>query len=113
MENQESTEEAAIRETWEEAKAEVNLLRLFTMLSVPEIDQVHIFFLAEMKHGGFGAGAETLECRLFDQSEIPWNDIAFPTVKKTLRYYFDDLNSGAHHLSTRVEDIRRPKPKPV
>lgn len=107
MENKESASEAAIRETREEAQAEIHLGSLFTMLSVPEIDQVHIFFLAELKSPEFGAGEETLEARLFSEQEIPWSEIAFPTVKKTLHYYFETAEEDRSKSPTRVEEIRR------
>ncbi|PID41715.1 MAG: NUDIX hydrolase [Proteobacteria bacterium] len=107
MENQESTIEAALRETREEAEADVSIERLFTVLSVPQIDQVHLFFLATLTEEKFGAGRESLETRLFDEKDIPWSEIAFPTVKKTLQYYFKERSSGSSDFKARVEDIRR------
>ncbi len=110
MENQESTIEAALRETHEEAQANVIIERLFTVLSVPQIDQVHLFFLATLPEKKFGAGAESLETRLFSEENIPWDYIAFPTVKKTLQYYFAERSSPTSDFRVRVEDIRRNTP---
>lgn len=106
MENAESTTEAAIRETWEEAMARVSVQGLYTMISVPHIDQVHLFFRAVLVDGTFGAGPESLETRLFTEAEIPWDEISFPTVKRTLELYFEDRKQADYPLH--VSDIRRP-----
>jgi ADP-ribose pyrophosphatase YjhB (NUDIX family) len=94
MENQETTTEAAIRETLEEAEATVTIDGLFSVLNVPQIDQVHMFFLATMKNEQYGAGQESLETLLFSEDDIPWDELAFPTVKKTLKLYFEDRKRG-------------------
>jgi ADP-ribose pyrophosphatase YjhB (NUDIX family) len=103
MENKETTTEAAIRETWEEAEAAVHLGELYTLINLPHIDQVHIFFLADIIDGRYGIGEESLEVGLFAEHEIPWNEIAFPTVKETLEYSFDDAKKN--HFPVRVKDI--------
>jgi ADP-ribose pyrophosphatase YjhB (NUDIX family) len=105
MENQETTVEAACRETLEEADAQVQNLRLYTVISVPQIDQVHIYFLADLVDGKFGVGPESLECQLFAEENIPWDDISFPTVKKTLKLYLKDKQRG--QFDTHVTDIIR------
>lgn len=111
MENQETTEEAAMRETWEEAEAKVDLKGLYSVISVPQIDQVHMFFLAELREERFGAGPESLEVELFDEHEIPWDDIAFPTVKRTLKLFFEDRKQGEYRVH--VSDIfREPREVP-
>ncbi|GGY34993.1 ADP-ribose pyrophosphatase [Bacterioplanes sanyensis] len=96
MENGESTEQAAQRETMEEACAEVKLGQLFSMITVPHIDQVHIFFTAELVDGRFAAGAESLEVALFAEQDIPWHELAFPTVKQTLQRFFKPDPAGVH-----------------
>lgn len=95
MENGESTDQAAARETREEALAEVNIGSLFSMISVPHIDQVHLFFLANLTHKHFGAGQETEETQLFRERDIPWDDIAFPTVSRTLKLFFHHQHDKA------------------
>ena len=110
MENQETTMEAAARETWEEAEAKVKLHSLYTVINVPQIDQVHMYFLATLIDGKFGVGTESLECRLFEEDEIPWDDLAFPTVKRTLKLYFEDRQHG--EFSTHVSDIFREPREP-
>jgi ADP-ribose pyrophosphatase YjhB (NUDIX family) len=106
MENGETTPEAAARETLEEADARVMTPELYAIFNLPHINQVYIFFRAGLVDGRFGAGPESLESRLFSEEEIPWDDLAFPTVYRALRFYFEDRKSG--HYPVRVEDIRRP-----
>lgn len=106
MENAESATEAAIRETWEEALARVSVQGLYTMISVPHIDQVHIFFRAVLVDGHFGPGPESLETKLFSEADIPWDEISFPTVKQTLEQYFKDRPGS--EFPVHVSDIRRP-----
>lgn len=103
MENQETTLEAAARETWEEAEATVVIHSLYTVINVPQIDQVHMYFLASLVDGKFGVGVESLECKLFAEDEIPWDEISFPTVKRTLKLYFSDRQHG--QFPTHVSDI--------
>ncbi len=91
MENNETTTDAASRETEEEAGARVELQELFTLMNVPHVHQVHLFYRARLLDLDFAAGIESLEVKLFKESEIPWADIAFPTVSHTLKFFFADL----------------------
>ncbi|MDG9672212.1 NUDIX hydrolase [Hahella sp. CR1] len=109
MEMQETTSEAAMRETWEEAQARVDLDGLYTMISVPHIGQVHIFYRANVINGEFAAGEESLDVQLFSESDIPWDEIAFPTVKITLQQYFQDRKSNS--FPVHVKDIHTGIPK--
>jgi len=109
MENQESTNEAALRETWEEAEAKVEIEALFTVINVPQINQVHMFFRATMLDEKFGAGPESLETALFSEEEIPWDEIAFPTVKRTLKLFLQDRKKT--RFGVHVSDIIRPVEK--
>lgn len=104
MENGETIAEGAARETWEEAEANVRDLQLYTVYNIPYISQVYMLHRAELVEGRFGVGVESLECRLFSEDEIPWDELAFPSVKKTLRHYFEDRRTG--HFPLHVEDIR-------
>ena len=98
MENGETTTDAAIRETLEEAQCHVELLELFSMLSVPHVDQVHLFYRARMREPRYATTPESIEIDLFDESTIPWKEIAFRTVSTTLRYYFEDRATGHFRL---------------
>jgi ADP-ribose pyrophosphatase YjhB (NUDIX family) len=94
MELGESTAHGAARETLEEAGAIVEIGPLYSLLNVPHAEQVHLFYLAKMISPDFAAGEESLEVALFEEHEIPWSDIAFPTVKQTLEWFFADRASG-------------------
>jgi ADP-ribose pyrophosphatase YjhB (NUDIX family) len=94
MELGETTAQAALRETLEEAKARVDLGELFALLSVPHADQVHIFYRARLLDRAFAPGEETLEVALFREDEIPWKEIAFRTVSSALRHFFSDRKAG-------------------
>lgn len=95
MENAESTAEAAARETLEEACARIEVGDLFTLISVPHINQVHIVYRARLLDLEFGPGEESLEVALFEEKDIPWDDIAFRTIALTLRHYFEDRRRGS------------------
>ncbi|NMG27311.1 NUDIX hydrolase [Aromatoleum evansii] len=95
MENAESTAEAAARETLEEACARIEVGDLFTLISVPHINQVHIVYRATLLDLDFGPGEESLEVALFEEKDIPWDDIAFRTIALTLRHYFEDRRRGS------------------
>lgn len=94
MENDETLTEAAARETQEEALAEVTDLELYTVISVPSVNQVHVLMRGELVDDKFAAGIESLEVKLFREDEIPWDDIAFRAVKMTLERYFEDRKTG-------------------
>jgi ADP-ribose pyrophosphatase YjhB (NUDIX family) len=104
MENAESCAEAALRETLEESGAEVELGAPFSMLSVPGVNQVHLFYLARLRSLEFKPGEETLEVALFEEADIPWNQVAFRTVAATLRHWFADRGRGG--FGFHAEDIR-------
>lgn len=94
MELGETMAEGAARETLEEAGATVDMGRLFSAISVPHVGQVHLFYLASLHSDRLEPGVETLEAGLFEESEIPWDDIAFQTVRRTLAYFFADREQG-------------------
>jgi len=100
METQESTADAAMRETLEEACARVEIGEMFSLIDVPAISQVHIFYRARLLDADFRPGEESLETAIFHENEIPWDDIAFRTVSLTLRYYFADRRSGGWQFHT-------------
>jgi ADP-ribose pyrophosphatase YjhB (NUDIX family) len=104
MELGESTIDAARRETLEEAGARIDILDLYALYHIPHIGQVHMVYRARLRDLDFAAGTESLEVRLFDESEIPWQDLAFLAVSDSLRNYFRDKPSGRFPL--RLADIR-------
>ncbi len=94
MELGETTTEGAARETEEEAGAQFEMEDLLTLLNVARVGQVHLFYRARLLSDTFNPGSETIEARLFSEDEIPWDEIAFRTVKETLDRYFADRRSG-------------------
>lgn len=107
MENGETTAEGAARETWEEAGARIELGPLYTLFNLPHVDQVYFMFRARLLDLDYKPGIETLETRLFSEQEIPWDQIAFRTVKATLELYFHDRANGG--FGFHFGDIRQPK----
>ncbi len=109
MENAETTGEAAERETMEEAGARIELQELFTLLNVPHVHQVHLFYRARLLDLNFEAGTESLEVKLFAERDIPWHDIAFATVSKTLDFFFSDLaaHRAGQSFGFHTLDIRK------
>jgi len=95
MELGETTAEGALRETQEEAGADVEMLPLYTVLNVVRVGQIHLFYRARLRSPEFNPGPESLEARLFAEGEIPWDDIAFKTTRETLRCFFDDRRAGS------------------
>lgn len=91
MENNETTEAAAVRETEEEAGAHIALHPLFSLVNVPHVHQVHMFYRATLLDLEYAAGTESLEVKLFSEENIPWEDIAFQTVAYTLKCFFEDV----------------------
>ena len=104
MENAETIQAGALRETIAETAYKAAVVMSYTMFSLPHINQVHMFYLANLLDDNFGPTIESSEVKLFKNEEILWDEIAFPTVEKTLRYYLDDLKSG--NFIFREEDIK-------
>jgi ADP-ribose pyrophosphatase YjhB (NUDIX family) len=109
MENGETTYQGAVRETLEEANARVEIGPLYALYNIPHINQVYILFRARLLDLDFSSGAETLEVKLFREDEIPWDQIAFATVRNTLTQYYRDRRHGEYkfHMGT-IEPIRKP-----
>ena len=116
MENGESSLYGAIRETKEEAGANIIIAdnSLYTLFNLPSINQVYMFFRAELADLEFNPGPESEEVALFSEGEIPWAQIAFPVVKSTLEHYFQDLKTDrfpvrmfdVHHAEDRTITTR-------
>ncbi len=103
MELGESTADGALRETIEEAGAKVEMQDLFTVLNVVRVGQVHFFYRARMLDSSLDPGPETIEARLFHEDEIPWDELAFRTVRQTLELFFEDRRRG--EFSVHAADI--------
>jgi len=104
MENGETMQAAAARECYEEALAKVQIGSLLAVVNVTRANQVHVMFRAKMLKPEFGPGTESLEVGLYEESEIPWSDLAFESGEYTLRKYFEDRAAGRedHHFTELV-----------
>jgi ADP-ribose pyrophosphatase YjhB (NUDIX family) len=90
LENQETTQQGAERESLEEANANLDIKELYTIFDIPHINQVYFFYRAELLDTDFSPGIESLDVKLFKKEDIPWDELAFPAIKKTLEYYIED-----------------------
>ena len=109
MENGETLQQAAARETREEALASVEIGSLLTIVHVLHAHQVHVFFRAILREPSFGAGIESLEAALVEPKDIPWSDIAFPSTEFTLRRYLEDREAGRENHYFTALDRRLPR----
>lgn len=107
MEQGESVQEAAIRETWEEARAVITIEDLIGVYSVPRISQVQIFFRARLAEPGISAGPESLEVRFFALDDLPEAELAFPSVRWALDDHLARLGKSgvAPELRTQAKGI--------
>jgi ADP-ribose pyrophosphatase YjhB (NUDIX family) len=103
MENGETAAQGAAREALEEANARVEVGELYTLFSVPHISQVHMMFRARLLDEDVSPGIESLEVKLVTAEEIPWDQLAFQVVRRTLQAYLEDRVTGAYHA--RVGDL--------
>ena len=94
MELNETSAQGAARETDEEAGAQIVMGPLFSVLNVQRVGQVHLYYRADLLSELFDPGHETLEARLFAEEEVPWEDLAFRTVRETLLRWFADRRAG-------------------
>lgn len=118
LENDETTYAGALRETTEEAGARVELGPLFTVLDVVHVHQVHMFYQARLVDLEFAPGIESLEVKLFRESEVPWEEVAFRTVTQTLEHYFTDRITGSFQvhvgaISWTPQGVRRREDQPL
>lgn len=98
MELGETVAQGAARETTEEAGAQFEMQELFSLMNVVRVGQVHFFYRAKLTSDVFAPGPETIEARLFAEHDIPWDEIAFRTVKETLQRYFADAKTQQFSL---------------
>lgn len=100
MENGESTGQTAVRETLEEANARITIIDLYAMYSLPYINQVHLVFRSQLVDLDFNPGQESLEVKLFTESEIPWDELAFRPLRYSLEHYFNERHEEKFSLHT-------------
>ena len=105
LENDESVEEGARREMHEEALATARDMQPYGLYNIRHVSQIYVIFIGQLENGEFGAGEESLEVRLFDEAEIPWDDLAFPVVEMALKRYYDDARRGSFPF--RIDDVTR------
>ena len=106
LENGESSLEGAIRECSEEANTQVRDPSIYAIFDIPQINQIYIFYRAEMPEAIFSPSTESSDVALFSEEDIPWSELAFPMVEALLDHYFEDRKSGIFDIIR--EDIRRP-----
>ena len=104
LENSETISEGAARETMEEANAEVEVIDLFSVFTLAHINQVYMLFRATLETPHFGPGIESLEVELLDESQIPWDQLAFAAITETMRLYFADREAGS--FRTHIGEMR-------
>ncbi len=107
MENNESAAQGAAREALEEANARVEIEDLYTVYSIPHISQVYMMFRAKLLDTDYSPGIESLEVKLVKEDEIPWKELAFAMVKRSLEHYLEDRKTG--DFKTRFGDIHPPQ----
>ena len=100
MELGETTPEAAIRETLEEANARVEIQALYAVINLPHVDQVYIMFRSRLLDLDFFPGYESDVVELYREEDIPWDNIAFTTIRQTLKFFFDDQRREQFRLHT-------------
>lgn len=108
MEIGETMAEGAARETREEAVASVAIHDLFAVVDVLHARQVHMMYRATLLEGGYSAGDESLDVRLFEPEEIPWDEIAFRSVRFALEKFLEDRSAGLRRLHTVTIDHAHP-----
>lgn len=106
MELGETVAAAAARETLEEAEAQVDVGALIAVIDVVQAKQVHVFFSGTLHEAKFGAGEESLAVALFTPGDIPWDDIAFPSVRIALEQFLHNRKSGREDLCLRTVPSR-------
>ncbi|MCK5836113.1 MAG: NUDIX hydrolase [Desulfobacula sp.] len=104
LENGESVQEGAGRETLEETRARVQIVEPYRLFNIVFVDQVYFMFRAMLLSDKFGPTTESTEVRLFEEKDIPWDDIAFEVIKQTLEHYFQDRKKG--RFPFKIFDLR-------
>jgi ADP-ribose pyrophosphatase YjhB (NUDIX family) len=104
LENKESVQEGAARETLEETRAHVRIIDPYRLYNIVNLDQIYLMFRAEMGDDTFGPTSESTEVRLFKEADIPWDEIAFEVIQQTLIEFFQDRKLGAYPF--KIKDLK-------
>ncbi|SDU53361.1 NUDIX hydrolase [Desulfobacula phenolica] len=104
LENGESVQDGALRETLEETRAKVSIIDAYRLFNIVFVDQIYFMFRANLMSDEFGPTNESIDVRLFDENDIPWDDIAFEVIKQTLEHYFQDRKKG--NFPFKIFDLR-------
>ena len=102
MENKETAIQGALRETFEESGAEVEILDVYRLFDLPAISQLYLLFRAKLLSCPFLPTDESSAVRLFKQEDIPWQDIAFPVISATLQHYYQDAEQGSFPFENHI-----------
>ena len=105
LENGDSLLQGAWRESKEETQAEVDMKEILTIFNIPQINQIYVIYRADIEDNSFGPTSESLDVQLFSYDEVPWEELAFPFVPKTINHYYECLKTKKFNLHT--EDIIR------
>jgi len=108
LEAGETAADGAKRETHEEAKAAVEIIAPYTLFNLTFINQIYLMFRARLIDGRFDVGTESLAVRLFAEDEVPWDEIAFTAIRRTLGHYFEDRKTGDFRF--RMGDLSPERP---
>ncbi|MGD2270640.1 MAG: NUDIX hydrolase [Desulfobacterales bacterium] len=111
LENGETVSDGAIREVLEEACAPIEIVQPYALYNIPSINQVYLMFRARLLDQSYRPGSESLEVRLFLEDEIPWDQMAFRVIEKTLQKYFIDRRQGSFPFY--IDDVRLQKRRPA
>ncbi|MDE0841202.1 MAG: NUDIX hydrolase [Porticoccaceae bacterium] len=106
LENGESTLEGALRECYEESYATVVEPHLYALFDIPQIHQVYVFYRAKMQRPEYAVSSESSEVALFSEDQIPWDELAFPVVERTLLHFLEDRKAGLFNV--KHEQIQKP-----
>jgi ADP-ribose pyrophosphatase YjhB (NUDIX family) len=105
LENRESVQNGAVRETLEETRAQVEIIAPYRLFNIIFVDQIYLMFRAQMKDNLFGPTSESTEVKLFKEADIPWDEIAFEVIRQTLVDFFQDRKQGTDYAFT-IKDLK-------